>query len=247
MKKIDVLPNLVTTGNLLSGVVSIAMTLQGNYAKAALWILIGMIFDFLDGHVARLSRSSTKFGEQYDSLCDFLSFGIAPMVMMYEMSLFRFGRFGLCIAFIYALACALRLARYNSRLDGTTKAYFSGLPSPAAGGLVASLVLSADHVQWFGLDGLSPILMLAVAFLMISNIQYPRLQVLGIIMKRGPFTYFVASAIALGGFVLLGEICLAIVFLFYTLGGLGYGAYVRHHAPSDESLHPGQIRKGSGR
>jgi CDP-diacylglycerol--serine O-phosphatidyltransferase len=232
MKKIDILPNLITTGNFLSGIISMALSLQGNFSKAALWILIGMLFDFLDGKIARLSKSNTKFGAEYDSLSDLVTFGIAPMIMMYEMSLSQMGRFGWIVAFVYSISCALRLARYNANLDGGRKSLFTGLPSPAAGGLMASSVLAADHVEWFGVVGIAPFLMLFLAFLMISNIQYPALDAIRL-QRKGPFLYFVFSAVALGGFILLGEVCLMIAFMFYTLSGIVHDFALKEETKDD--------------
>jgi CDP-diacylglycerol--serine O-phosphatidyltransferase len=234
MKKIDILPNLITTGNFLSGIISIVLSLQGNFTKAALWILIGMVFDFLDGQVARLSKSSTKFGEEYDSLCDLVTFGIAPMIMIYEISLSQMGRFGWIIAFVYSVSCALRLARYNAKLDGGKKSFFMGLPSPAAGGCLASSVLAANHVEWFGLVDVAPFMMLFLAFLMISNIKYPSFGSISIpFRQKGPFLYLVFSAVALGGFILLGEVCLIVAFMSYAFGGLVYDFIFKNRTTRD--------------
>lgn len=228
MKKVYLLPNLITTGNFFSGILSMALSLQGNFTKAALWILIGMLFDFFDGQIARLLKLNTKFGEEYDSLSDLLTFGVAPMVLMYEMCLSGMGRFGFGIAFIYSVCCALRLARYNAKLDGRTKSSFAGLPSPAAAGLIASSVLAADRLEWAGFHEVAPFLMLAAGFLMISTIEYPRLQMFAL-KRKGPFLYLGLSVIALGGFIFLGELCLAIGFFLYGIGGIVYDLVLKEH------------------
>jgi CDP-diacylglycerol--serine O-phosphatidyltransferase len=126
----------------------------------------------------------------------------------------------------------LRLARYNAKLDGGRKAFFVGLPSPAAGGFMASSILAADHVEWFGLVGVAPFIMLFLAFLMISNIQYPSLGAIRL-RKKGPFLYLVMSAVALGGIILLGEVCLILAFIFYTFGSIVYDFVFKNRFEKD--------------
>lgn len=246
MKKIYLLPNFITTGNFLSGILSITNSLQGNFPRAALWILIAMLFDFLDGQIARMSKSGTKFGEEYDSLSDLVTFGLAPTIMMYEMCLSQLGRFGWGVAFIYSVTCALRLARYNAKLDGRPKTFFTGLPSPAAGGLIASSVLAADHLEWFGVEEVGPFMMLVLGFLMISTLRYPSLHAFGL-KSKGPFLYLGLGAISLGGFILLGEVCLSVGFLIYTLGGLAYDLFHRSHGiDEDESPYSYEVEEVKG-
>ncbi len=234
MKKVYLLPNLLTTGNFFSGILAIGFSLQGNFPKAALWIIIAMFFDFMDGQIARLLKSNTKFGEEYDSLSDLVTFGIAPMIMMYQMCLSRLGRFGLAIAFIYSVCCALRLARYNAKIDGRTKSGFAGLPSPAAAGLIASSVLAADRLEWLGIEQVAPFLMLIAGFLMISTLEYPRLKFVSL-KDKSPFLYLGVSVVSLGGFIFFGELCLAIGFFSYAALGIVYDLVLKHR-PSENSL-----------
>ena len=229
MKKIYILPNLMTTGNFLCGVISIGCSLNGQFVKGALWILFSMIFDFLDGFLARISKASTKFGEEYDSLSDLMSFGAAPMVLMYQMSLSQMGRLGLSVAFIYCVCCALRLARYNARLDGRPKTIITGLPTPAAGGFIASGVIAADHFS-ASMGPWAPSSMLILALLMISTIRYPKPQVLSF-MRTGHFFYLVSVAVVLGGIVLFGEMSLFVGFSIYVLGGLIYDLFWKDQFP----------------
>lgn len=238
MKKVYLLPNLMTTGNFLCGVVSMGLSMQGHFHKAAIFILVAMIFDFLDGQVARLSKSTTKFGEEYDSLSDLTTFGIAPMIMVYEMALFRLGRLGLSIAFIYSVCCALRLARYNAKLDGRTKACFVGLPSPASAGLIATGVLTSDHVVGFSLFPLIPLLMIIAGFLMVSTFEYPSVKTL-VLVKTGPFLYLVAGVVSLAAFILLGEeISLFLGFFLYAIGGIIYDRFLKDHFQDLSSEEP---------
>lgn len=229
MKKIYILPNLITTGNFFSGMISIFSSLQGNFEKASLWILVAMLFDFLDGQVARLSKSSTKFGEEYDSLSDLVTFGIAPAILMFQMNFSHLGRVGTSIASIYAVSCALRLARFNAKLNGRHKTFFTGLPSPAAGGLIASSVLVVNHFGWEGFQGFAPFLMLFTAFLMISTVKYPSVHSFVALKSKGPFLYLACGIISLGSFIFLGEdICLAIVFFAYVIGGIILDVFMKN-------------------
>jgi CDP-diacylglycerol--serine O-phosphatidyltransferase len=238
MKKVYLLPNLLTTGNFLCGVVSMGLSMQGHFHKAALFILVAMIFDFLDGQVARLSKATTKFGEEYDSLSDLVTFGIAPMVMIYEMTLIKLGRLGLSIGFIYAVCCALRLARYNAKLDGRTKTCFVGLPSPASAGLIATSVLASSHIEGFVLLSLVPLLMIVAGFLMVSTFEYPSVKTL-VLVKKGPFLYLVAGVVSLTAFILLGEeISLFLGFLLYAMGGIIYDRFLKDRFKTISSEEP---------
>ncbi|MDP3980835.1 MAG: CDP-diacylglycerol--serine O-phosphatidyltransferase [Chlamydiota bacterium] len=219
MKKVHLLPNLLTAGNFFCGIVSITHSLNGQFVVASIWIFIAMFFDFFDGHMARISKSASKFGEQFDSLSDLLGFGIAPMIMVYEMSLNQFGRLGLAIAFIYAVCAALRLARYNARLNPDVKrTHFDGLPTPAAAGLICSSVLAASRYDLKILSTILPFLMILAAFLMVSNFEYPSVQAFGLKNKK-PFVYLVLTIFALGGLIFFIELFLMIFALLYAMLG----------------------------
>lgn len=137
-----ILPNLLTTGNLFWGFFAIMKSLQGEFAWAGSAILLGAVFDMLDGRVARLAKASSEFGVQYDSLCDLVSFGCAPAIMMYQYGLHSFGRIGWVLCFLFMACGALRLARFNV-MSGIGKASgdFTGLPIPMAAAVVATFML----------------------------------------------------------------------------------------------------------
>ncbi|MBC7660387.1 MAG: CDP-diacylglycerol--serine O-phosphatidyltransferase [Chitinophagaceae bacterium] len=138
---IYILPNLITTGNLFFGFFSIVKSLQGDFAWASMAILLAAIFDVLDGRVARMTNSSSEFGVQYDSLCDLMSFGLAPAILMYCAGLREAGRLGWIICFMFLAAGALRLARFNVQSSiGKASGDFTGLPIPMAAGVVACFV-----------------------------------------------------------------------------------------------------------
>ncbi len=146
------LPNLMTTAALFAGFYSIIAGINGHFEHAAIAILLAGIFDGLDGRIARLTNTQSDFGVQYDSLSDLISFGLAPALLAFNWSLAGLhdispvmGKLGWLAAFIYTACAALRLARFNSQVGVAEKAYFQGLASPAAAGMLASLV-------WFGVD-----------------------------------------------------------------------------------------------
>jgi CDP-diacylglycerol--serine O-phosphatidyltransferase len=147
---IYLLPNLFTTAALFAGFYSIVQAVNGQFELAAVAIFIAMVLDGLDGRVARLTHTQSAFGAEYDSLSDMVSFGVAPALVMYVWALQPMGKLGWIAAFIYCSGAALRLARFNTKLDESDKRYFQGLPSPAAAALQAGLVWV---VTSYGIDG----------------------------------------------------------------------------------------------
>lgn len=152
---IYLLPNLFTTAALFFGFFAIVQAMQGNFERAAVAIFIAMVLDGLDGRVARMTRTQSAFGAEYDSLSDMVSFGVAPALVIYEWALSGMGRLGWIAAFIYCACAALRLARFNTTLEVMDKRFFQGLPSPAAAALVAGFVwvmmdfgFAGDELRW---------------------------------------------------------------------------------------------------
>jgi len=180
-KGIYLLPNLFTTGALFAGYYSIIAGIQGKFEMACFCIFVAALLDALDGRVARLTNTQSAFGEQYDSLSDLVSFGVAPSLLMFNWSLFYLtdvhpvlGKIGWLAAFIFAVSGALRLARFNTQIGVADKAYFQGLPSPAAAAVVTSFAwISVD----LGLHGADlkyvalPVTIIA-GLLMVSRIRY---------------------------------------------------------------------------
>jgi len=147
---IYILPNLFTTAALFSGFFAIVQAMNQNFEWAAIAIFIAMVLDGMDGRVARLTNTQSAFGEQYDSLSDMTSFGVAPALVVYEWVLRDLGRWGWAGAFVYCAGAALRLARFNANIGVVDKRFFQGLPSPAAAALVAGFV-------WLAVDNRFPI------------------------------------------------------------------------------------------
>ncbi len=147
---IYLLPNLFTTAALFAGFYAIVQAMNGNYEHSAVAIFIAMVMDGLDGRVARMTHTQSAFGAEYDSLSDMVSFGVAPALVLYVWALKPLGKLGWIAAFIYCACAALRLARFNTKLDESDKRYFQGLPSPAAAALLAGLVWVAHDNGFVG-------------------------------------------------------------------------------------------------
>ncbi|MDO5687192.1 MAG: CDP-diacylglycerol--serine O-phosphatidyltransferase [Neisseria sp.] len=154
---IYLLPNAVTLSALFSAFFAITEAMAGHYKTAAVAVFIAMILDGMDGRVARLTNSQSRFGEQLDSLSDMVSFGVAPALIVYMWQLKHFGRIGYSVAFIYCACAALRLALFNTLIGKVDKKWFIGIPSPTAAALVAGLVWvhhgyeKIPYIEWFAL------------------------------------------------------------------------------------------------
>jgi CDP-diacylglycerol--serine O-phosphatidyltransferase len=187
-----ILPNLFTTGNLFCGFWAIVSVFQEKFFLAAIAILLASVFDLLDGKVARLSGATSKFGVQYDSLADLVSFGVAPAVLAFSWALRPFGQLGWLAAFLFVFCGAFRLARFNvMSASGETK-YFKGLPIPAAATLIALtilLYLRLIETGWIK-DIVILVMIYALAFLMVSSIRYSSFKELNL-ARRKPFSIFI--------------------------------------------------------
>lgn len=175
-KGIYLLPNLFTTSALFSGFYAIIASMRGDFESAAIAIFIAMIMDGIDGRVARLTNTQSAFGAEYDSMADIVSFGIAPSLVVYNWGLMSLGKMGWLVAFFYTAATALRLARFNTRIQDETQdhRFFQGLASTPAAGLIASMVWVAYEYTLYGkaLWMLAGGITLIAGILMVSNIRF---------------------------------------------------------------------------
>jgi len=178
-KGIYFLPSIFTTFALFAGFYSIVASINGDYTLAAISIMVAMLWDTLDGRVARLTNTQSAFGAEYDSLSDLVSFGVAPALLVYLWSLSDLGRIGWLAAFIYLACAALRLARFNTQVGVSEKRYFQGLSSPASAGLIASMIwLKFWNFEYldFGVVSLSYYIGISITILcgllMVSNVRY---------------------------------------------------------------------------
>ncbi|MDY0390819.1 MAG: CDP-diacylglycerol--serine O-phosphatidyltransferase [Desulfobulbus oligotrophicus] len=173
--RFSVLPCMLTICSLFSGFYSIIASFNGHFFAAAVAILVAGVFDGLDGRVARMTRSTSTFGMELDSLCDMVSFGVAPGVLAYLWALTPYGRYGWLAAFLYVAATALRLARFNSQTVASPSHDFTGLPCPAAAGMIATSVMFSTHV-FKTTDTVQHITLLAMvyvlSYLMVSTHRY---------------------------------------------------------------------------
>ncbi len=219
-KGVYLLPNLVTTGGLFAGFYGIVATMNGDYNLAAWLILISAVFDAMDGKVARLTGTTSRFGVEYDSLVDLVSFGVAPGLLMYSWALQSFGKFGWLAAFLYVVCGALRLARFNVQVDTVESRRFVGLPIPAAAGMVASCVLLFYHLGGEGtIKKISVLLLIYVlAYLMVSNHRFNSFKDPEL-LKRQPFSFLVLAIILIIVVVAQPEIMLFSIALIYIASG----------------------------
>ncbi len=235
-KGVYILPNLLTTASLFLGFMGVVWTTQGLFEHAAIAILASAVFDGLDGKIARLTNSASEFGVQYDSLADLMAFGVSPAFLLYFWELQAFERLGLMACFLFVACGALRLARFNVQSAVGSKKYFVGLPIPAAGCAIATLILFEPLVpEGFALDILPTVcLVLAylLSFLMVSRVRYASFKEYGLV-KAHPFSSMVTAILL---FVLIASQPRLFGFLFfgaYLLSGLFYTFFVlaRRHRP----------------
>ena len=181
-KGIYLLPNLMTTGCLFSGFYGIVAAIDKHFDAAGKAVFIAMICDTLDGRLARLTKTESAFGKEYDSLADMVAFGLAPAIIAYQWGVVRiaefgryWGRFGWLACFFYAAAAALRLARFNARAATADKRYFEGLPSPSAAAIVAAFIWFASAWPEPGLPGLIGAFVVTAfaGALMVSSFSFP--------------------------------------------------------------------------
>ena len=217
---IYILPNLLTTTNMFFGFMAVILSIKGDFLTAAYAIVAAAVFDLLDGRVARMTNTQSSFGAEYDSLCDLISFGMAPALLMYLWALQAFGRIGWLASFVFVACGALRLARFNVQ-EAVDKVDFQGLPIPMAAGIIASSVLCFYELD---LDGTRNKLLLGITFLlgltMVSEFRYRSFKELNL-RKKQPFVYLVGGVILIVLIAFHPEVMLFILFLGYaTLGAL---------------------------
>ena len=209
---IFVLPNLFTAASLFCAFLSIVQAMDQNFSFAALMILLSMIFDGMDGRVARLTHTQSEFGVQFDSIADMTAFGVAPALVMYKFCLFELGGFGWAAAFVFCLCAGVRLARFNCNVGVVDKRFFQGLPSPAAAALIAGFV-------WLAVENKLPEFISGHLAPFYSGKS-------GISLKCAPFWVIVLGSIV---FILVSSrpsLAVFILFCLYALSGYVYQAYL---------------------
>ena len=238
---IYILPNLFTTAALFAGFYAIVQAMNGLYEQAAVAIFIALVLDGLDGRVARLTRTQSAFGAEYDSLSDMVSFGAAPALIVYEWALKGMGKLGWMAAFIYCVGAALRLARFNTNIDVVDKRYFQGLPSPAAAALVAGLVwvvidngIAGPDVRWYACA-----LTIFAGVSMVSNVLFYSGKEINL-RRSVPFIVIIAFVL---GFLLVSSYPPGVLFglfLCYAVSGyvLGFWGWLKGRKRSSVVAEP---------
>ena len=225
-----VIPSAFTLGNMFFGLWAIVSAFRGNFTAAAWYIMIAGVLDMLDGRVARLSGTGTKFGAELDSLVDCVSFGVAPALILFFLEFQSVGKFGWVICYMYVVAVAVRLARYNVQHGTGKPGWFTGMPSPSAGMTLATYYPFSQTEYYrqslaifdFQREGLT-ILIVLLSLLMVSTVKYPRLPSAGFRSAKG------LAGLALTLSILYGALFHARIFLFPL--GLAYLAFgVLRHA-----------------
>jgi CDP-diacylglycerol---serine O-phosphatidyltransferase len=231
-KGLYILPNAISLAALFASFYAIVMAMNGRFEAAAYGIFASAVLDSLDGRVARMTHSQSAFGEQMDSLCDMVSFGAAPALIVYEWALRDLGKWGWFPAFVYIAGAALRLARFNTNIGIVDKRYFQGLPSPAAAALVMGLIWVADDagmrsvtkIDWLAWTAFAVTLYAGLS--MVTNAPFYSFK--DVSFKRSvPFIVIVAIALGIAVINIHPPIVLFALFCIYGLSGYAVYAYKR--------------------
>jgi len=219
---IYLLPNAFTTANLFCGFFAIVQAMNQRFEIAAIAIFFALVMDGMDGRVARMTNTQSAFGEQYDSLTDMVSFGVAPALIAYEWVLKDLGKWGWLAAFAYCAGAALRLARFNTNIGVVDKRFFQGLPSPAAASLIAGFVwLAVDNklpIKELALPWVMFVLTIYAGITMVSNAMFYSGKALDV-RYRAPFGVMILVII---GFILVSSdppVALFGLFVAYAISG----------------------------
>jgi CDP-diacylglycerol--serine O-phosphatidyltransferase len=223
---IYLLPNLFTLAALFAGFYAIVQAMNLNFDLASIAIFVAMVLDSLDGRVARLTKTQSAFGAEFDSLSDMVSFGAAPALVMYEWVLRDMGKWGWVAAFLYCACAALRLARFNTMLDVADKRWFTGIPSPAAAALVAGFVWIVDDyafdpepIRWLAL-----FVTVFAGLTMVSNLKYWSFKTINL-RKSVPFVVILLSVAVIVLLSLYPPLVLFAGFVAYALSGYAMAAW----------------------
>jgi CDP-diacylglycerol--serine O-phosphatidyltransferase len=224
---IYLLPNLFTTAALFAGFYAIVQAMNANFDQAAVAIFVAMVLDGLDGRVARMTRTQSAFGAEFDSLADMVSFGAAPALVIYEWARRDLGKLGWIAAFVYVAGAALRLARFNTLLEVADKRWFQGLPSPSAAALVAGFVWIIDDLGYDPADlrWVAWAVTLFAGLTMVSNLKYYSFKAINL-RKSVPFVAIFVIVLVLALLSYQPAIVLFAAFVAYGLSGYGVSTWM---------------------
>lgn len=235
------LPNTFTALNILCGHLALFMSFNGEYYKASLVLILGAVFDSVDGRVARMTGTSSAFGEQFDSMSDLISFGLAPSILFYFCYLNQGGRVGMMLSFFFLLCGALRLARFNANIYKIPSDYFQGMPIPmGALCIIGYVLLSIEYPQLHQYPRVAMGIILITSLLMISTIPFPSFKN-SQWPKRHPRLCLFTIFLLIGLLALYETIMLSVYILIYLVGSLSYLVInmkkIRTHYDEEISIH----------
>lgn len=227
MKKgIYILPNTLTLCGMFAGFYAIITSIKGHYIHASWAIITAMVFDGLDGWVARRTQSTTRFGIELDSLSDVIAFGVAPSVLIYHWALILFGRVGWAAAFLFTACGALRLARYNIQMGSTERKFFTGMPIPGAAFILATTVIFYGEMRWIPLKSIFLLcLVSALSILMVSTLRFHSVKEIDL-SKRKPFWILVVLVLIFAIVLIHTEIALFAFAMLYLIEGIIENIYL---------------------
>jgi CDP-diacylglycerol--serine O-phosphatidyltransferase len=231
-----ILPNLFTSFNLLFGFYATIASINQKFVAAAIAIIVGVMFDILDGKIARATNTSSKFGIEYDSLADLITFGLAPGIMVYLWALKPLGRLGWLAAFLFLACGALRLARFNSQVGTVSIDHFTGLPIPAAAGMNAATVLLFHRISVTPNPIVMLILIYVLSFLMVSTIKYQSFKKPELFKKMN-FNVLVIAILLMIFIAALPSIALFMIGAVYVSSGI-VNIFRRHKGVSPAIINP---------
>jgi CDP-diacylglycerol--serine O-phosphatidyltransferase len=248
---IYLLPNLMTTAALFAGFYSIVAAIDGNFVNACIAHYIAMIFDGLDGRLARLTHTESDFGKEYDSLSDMVSFGLAPAIVVYQWGLqglgeygWLWGKLGWLAAFFYAVAAAMRLARFNTFHGKVDSSHFYGLPSPPAASLIIGMVWLGTDLGWSGPAGLfgAFVITMTAGALMVSPFSYDSFKNISM-SGRISFTYALALPLIFIMVAVNPPLVLFSLAFVYAMSGIGMSLWRRQRRQQRRAASSDQERE----
>lgn len=226
------LPNIFTALNMACGFFSVIFSFRGEFYLAALIIILGSIFDSVDGRIARLTGTQSSFGEQFDSLSDAISFGVAPSILVFQKFFIDWGRLGFAVSFLFLLCGALRLARFNANIDKVTSDFFQGLPIPGgAWAIVGWVFLSLEFRALADLTILSAVYVTFYSLLMISSIPFPSFKHSEYVKTHKKRVFFLIMLVLISIFA-YEKFMIAFWISIYVFGSLLY--FLRHKRDLDQ-------------
>lgn len=235
-RSVYVLPSLFTAMNMFCGFYAMVSSINGKFVPAACALIIAGVFDNLDGKIARVTHSTSKFGVEFDSLADLVSFGVAPGLMIYLWALAPLGRLGWLAAFLFVVCGALRLARFNTQVETVSSDYFMGLPIPAGAGMNAVTVLFCHKLGLVANPLVILVMLYMLSFLMVSTLRYPSFKNAGIIRNKN-FNALVGAILVLIFIAAQPSIALFMVGITYVASGFFVTLRLHKHArQQDDAL-----------